>query len=127
MRHSSRLAKATSELSRRLELWRQSHRAPAPIPQDIWEGAVDLAVEQGISPTARALHLDHGALKRRLDARSNLPARIGVQFVELLPDLAGSVIECAMEVESALGARLRVELKNLAPSGLASILREFAR
>lgn len=127
MSNDRRLARATDELSRQLEAWRETHRPPTPIPPDLWDRAVELAAEQGIGPTARALRLDYGALKRRVEPGVCEPTALSpAQFVEWIAPLPNHVAECALEVVSARGARLRVELRNVAASGLASIIREFA-
>ncbi len=51
-----------------------------------------------------------------------------MSFVELLPPAVGSRIgECAMELESAQGTRLRLSLKDVAPLELASLVRGLMR
>jgi hypothetical protein len=122
-------SKAMTELRRRLDAWRSSHRAPTPIPDELWDKAVDLAGDHGLYRTARDLHLDYGALKKRAEARACNPAAAsGPQFLELLVPTAAAptIAECALEVESASGAKMRIAMKNIPPAGLASILREFA-
>jgi len=124
--------KRMERLSGELAAWRRTHRAPSPIPQELWGQAVDLAVEQGIYGTARALHLDYGALKKRVEARESpcsAPPATTIQqsatFYELLSPLSSSIPECEMEVYSPRGGTLRVAMRNVPPSTLSSILREF--
>jgi hypothetical protein len=128
MRKNQRLTKATDELLERLSAWRKAHRPRSRLPVELWDGAVNLAVKQGLWKTARALRLDYNALKKRINTRtSECPAVTPVpQFIEFLSPLSGQIAECALEVESARGARLRIEMKNVAASGLAFIIREFA-
>ncbi|MGV8123318.1 MAG: hypothetical protein AB2L14_26450 [Candidatus Xenobiia bacterium LiM19] len=127
MKDSRENTKATDDLRRRFDTWRKTRRSRAPIPSELWDKAAELATEQGIWKTARALHLDYNALKKRADARSADPPISPVpQFVEFLSPLTGQIAECALEVESTRGARLRIEMKNVAASGLVSIIREFA-
>jgi hypothetical protein len=109
----------------RLVEWRKQHKTPARIPAELWTKAVELAGRYGLAQTARALRLDYSSLKRKMAANvATLPAL--PQFVELLAPVSGSIAECALEVESPRGARMRVVLKNVAPLGLASIIRDFA-
>jgi hypothetical protein len=131
MMKRQKLTKVTEDLRQQLSIWRETHRPPSPIPAELWEKAVELAEEQGLGKTARALRLDYGALKKRLGAGSSADlgpagAPSGIQFVEWLHPLSGSIAGCVMEVESFRGGRLRVEMGKVTPSGLASILREFA-
>ncbi|MBI2264079.1 MAG: hypothetical protein HYU64_02730, partial [Armatimonadetes bacterium] len=106
MIENRRLTKATDDLRRRLDSWRKTHRSPTPIPPKLWDRAVELAAEQGLCKTARALRLDYSALKKRAGARTTDPPASPVpRFVEWLTPLSGQIAECALEVESARGAR----------------------
>ena len=40
----------------------------SPIPQDLWALAVEVAREHGVNATAHVLHLNHTALKKRVQA-----------------------------------------------------------
>lgn len=127
MRESRKLTKATDELRERLDAWRKAHRPRMRLPAELWDRAAELATEQGLWKTARALRLDYYALKKRASTRtSERPASPVPQFIEFLSPLSGQIAECALEVESPRGALLRIEMKNVAASGLASIIREFA-
>lgn len=117
---------ATDELRADLAAWRETHTAPTPIPEALWTRAATLAAQHGICKTARALRLDYAALKRRTNLPTPAPASAAT-FIELLaPVASGYIAECALEVESNRGVRLRVVMKNVAPLGLASIIRELA-
>ncbi|HEY9162143.1 MAG TPA: hypothetical protein VIS94_13790 [Desulfomonilia bacterium] len=127
MRESRRLIEATDELLEELSVWRKAHRPHTPLPPELWDQAVNLATRQGLWKTARALRLDYNALKKRADARTSEPATPDVpQFIEILSPLSGQIAECTLEVISTRGARMLIEMKNVASSGLASIIREFA-
>ena len=119
------LSGGTTELEQvRLELveWRRHHRPPTPIPMELWAKAAELAGRHGLGPTARRLGLDYAALKRR-----SVASTAAATFVELLPPVtpSGTIEECALEVESGRGARMRVVMKNVLTQGLASIIRDF--
>lgn len=124
------IEQATKALRRRLERWRRARRGKC-IPEAIWADAGELALRQGVFKTARALGLNYGSLKGRVEdrkprlalaPRSEQPPT----FVELLAPLSGNVTGCTVEVETARGARLRVEMGSVTPQGLAAILRELA-
>jgi hypothetical protein len=72
--------------------------------------------------------LDYGSLRKRVQAPA--PAaeeNAAATFLELIaPPSSANIAECALEVASSSGARLRVELKDMAPAALAAILRDFA-
>lgn len=56
-----------SEVERRLSRWRRAHGGRGrPIPQALWEAAVEVAGEEGVERTARVLGVDRGRLARRV-------------------------------------------------------------
>ena len=99
------------EARQQFEDWRRGRKRGERIPADLWATAVALAKEHGVWPTAKALHLDHSQLKRRVrndegDAKSSA-------FVELIPQ-AAMLYSCTVEMEDGRGARMRLELKGAA-------------
>ena len=119
----------TAELTAYLAEWRQTHKAPTPLPKEVWSQAAALAAQYGAHPTARALGMGYATLRKHMAPMSSALAsscRSSAAFVEWLPAMS-SVGECTLEVESGKGARLRVEVKSMTPTGLATILREFCQ
>src|SRR2546425_13077308 len=53
---------------RRFERWRSAHTGRLPIPERLWAAAAELAREHGIFTTAKALRLEYGKLKQRVEA-----------------------------------------------------------
>lgn len=124
MQDTCTLETATVDLTRRLQAWRDAHRARTPIPAELWDKALDLAAEQGLYKTARALHLDYGALKKRAELRASGSSR-GPAFVECRLPSSPTISECSLEVESFQGVKLRVQMKSVPAADLVSILRGF--
>ena len=131
MRTPDRYQQPTSlkDLELRLADWRKTHKPPTPIPVELWQGAADVAARHGVGPVARALRLDYAALKKRVAPAAEPRSIDGpvATFMEWLAPTAGPIGECALEVETSHGARLRVHLKSVAVDGLATIIREFVR
>ena len=67
-KESSDIPKDIQKVLRRLERWRSAHTGRLPIPKRLWAAAVELARKHGVSPTAQALHLEYGKLKRLREA-----------------------------------------------------------
>ena len=69
----------------RFEQWRRTRQGKTPIPDELWSAAIAVARRDGVNPTAVALRLDGGKLKRRMAApgRSSRKAPPAA-FVELL-------------------------------------------
>jgi hypothetical protein len=121
-------------LYRRFERWRSAHTGRLPIPERLWTAATELAREHGVFPTAKALRLEYGKLKQRVEAvvpaakaRAAVPRRTRSRprpptFVELLAPRPGSSPECRVELEGPRG-RMRVEFKGLATAELVALSR----
>jgi hypothetical protein len=53
---------------RRSRPWPSLHAGRVPIPEPLWAAAAEVAPEQEIFPTAKALRLQYGKLKRWVEA-----------------------------------------------------------
>ena len=129
------------QVQRRFVEFRQAHAARSRLPEQLWAAAAKLARRDGIAATARVLGVDRPSLQKwtdRLeprDAKSAMhksPRRHGRDrinapaFVELLAASTATATSCVVEVESRSGGKLRLDLKAIAPSQLAELIRGFA-
>lgn len=128
------------QLRQRFEEFRRTHAVRSRLPDELWAAAAKLARRDGITATARALALDRPSLQRwtdRLEPRASIKARKSphrqprggsgpAAFVELLAASTGTRNSCLVEVESRQGGKLRLELKGIAISQLAELIRTFA-
>ena len=102
--------------------WRQNRRGKARIPAELWSAAVAVAQKEGLNRTARELHVAWDDLKRRMEEAS--PKPVLPAFVELVTPRAPSLPECMIELEGRR-AKLRIQLKNVPASYLATLSREL--
>jgi hypothetical protein len=125
------------QLRQRFVEFRQAHAVRSRLPEELWTAAAKLARRDGITVTARALGLDRPSLQKwtnRLEPRPSVkapkPPRRQPQgtpaFVELLAGSTATRNSCLVEVESRQGGKLRLELRDMAPSQLAELIRAFA-
>ena len=63
-RDESEIPNNMRKVYRRFQRWRSSHAGRLPIPEPLWTAAAEVAREQGVFPTAKALRLEYGKLKR---------------------------------------------------------------
>jgi hypothetical protein len=71
------------ELRHRLAEWRKHHSRRAPLPDEVWATAVELARRHGVYRTARSLPIDYVNLRKRVNGaapRTTVPP----EFVEVL-------------------------------------------
>ena len=99
------------------------------MPESLWAAAADLAKRYGVNPTARALRLEYGGLRKRVENQGR-PKRRRIaatppSFMEFVAPGAKAVSNCTVKVESALGGNLRVELKAVATTEVADLIRAF--
>lgn len=110
------------------ERWRKKQKRRTRLPEHLWALAAKLAREFGVNRTARTLRLDYYCLKTRMEtpiSDDTSPAGPQTQFLELLPVVSQSTIECAIECENAQGAKIHIHLKGHDLSGLASLCGEL--
>ena len=125
---------------RRFAEFRQTHPARSRLPKELWATAAKLARRDGITATARVLGVDRPSLQKWTDrleprAAAKLPksprqhpldGSAAPTFVELLAVSPVTATSCVVEVESASGGKLRLDLKTIATSQLAELIRAFA-
>jgi len=113
------------EAKARFGEWRQNRRGKARIPAELWLAAVAVARKEGLNRTARELHVAWDNLKRRMEAASAASPKPGLPaFVELVTPRAPLLPECTIELEGRRG-KLRIQLKNVPASYLATLSREL--
>jgi hypothetical protein len=106
---------------RRITRWRETrtHRG-APMPAALWTAAVALARQHGLYPTARALHVDYGALKKRRDAADG--GRVAAPtFVELPAVRPPGLGPCVIDLEAPRGGRMRIEVTGVTVADLVTL------
>ena len=124
-------------LRRRFERWRRTRKVRTRIPEPLWASAVKLAGRYGIHRTAKALRVDYYALKERVEQNAVIagiqqePAATAskaageAEFLELPAAGWLGAGECTLELDDAVGAKLRVHLKGFATPDLAALCRSF--
>ena len=117
------------QLRRRFEEFRNTRPGHARLPEALWAAAAELAKRYGVNPTARALRLEYGGLRKRVEnrgqAKRSCAPSTPPSFMEFVAPGAKAVTSCTVEVESAQGGKLRLELKAVATSEVANLIRAF--
>ena len=121
----------------RLKRWGSSHARRVAIPEPLWTAAGELAREQGINPTAKALHLEYGKLKQWAEAAGTAKkavmkapsasprharAAAAPAFMELITPRASSAASAVVELEGPRG-RMKIEFKGVSPAELMALSR----
>lgn len=110
------------EVRIRFENWRQNRCGKQRIPEELWSAAIELARRNGVNPTAAALHLDGGKLKRRMVAAGSVSGQgMPPTFVELMAPTVNQH-ECTIELEGRRG-KLRIHWKGATSADVAALSR----
>ncbi len=141
-RESPDIPHSMQKAYRRFERWRSAHTGRLPIPARLWSAAVELAREHGVSPTAQALRLEYGKLKRLLESASPPPKRLAKRrvskarvaglrrtgsnappaFLELMTSPAVGLAECVIELQGRRGKML-IQWKGTTGPDLSALSR----
>ena len=110
------------QLQRQLDQFRSTQPRRTKLPESLWQAAVELARQHGVSSVAQPLRLDYLGLKKRLGEPSSHRRKTPrAAFVELITRLE----ECVIEFESLRGAKMRIQWKASAPPDWTSLLRAW--
>jgi len=110
------------EVRTRFENWRQNRQGKQRIPDELWLAAIEVARRDGVNPTAAAVHLDGGKLKRRMVTADSVSGKaMPATFVELLAP-AVDQRECTIELEGRKG-KLRIHWKGATAADVATLSR----
>ena len=105
-------------MQRRIEHWRKTRQKRSPMPEALWNAAVQLAQRDGVYSISRALQVNYQSLQARLamaSAAAKSPPAPGAPkgFVELSPTLAMPAAprtESVVELSDDEGAKLLIRL-----------------
>ena len=124
---TSPISPTLEQVRRDLAQWRQTRtHLGTPIPPHLWAAAVAVARRDGLYPTARALPIDYGALKQRVEAtEDSRDEGARPQFVELRPAVRPAGDACVIEVEGPRST-VRVRLPHVGMPELARLARAIA-
>lgn len=130
MVEQARHGESLEQVEQRFERWRETRARGEHIPAVLWAAAVGLAKRHGMYRVACVLRVDQDRLKRRLERAGgeSQAGKVATRFVELLVSpapAAASLCECAVELENARGAKMRVELNGNGLAGLAGLCSTF--
>jgi hypothetical protein len=116
-------------LRQRFEEFRNMQPTRARLPESLWAAAAEVAKRHGVNPTARALRLDYAGLRKRVGNQNQAKTRgkkaDPPSFLEFVAPGAKAVTNCTVEVETAKGSKLRLELKAVPTTELSNLIRSF--
>jgi len=123
------------QLGLRFKHWRETRVRGQRIPAQMWTAAVQMARQLGVQRVAKGLRVDYERLKRRVQGAGGVahagkiyPRKVDTRFVEMVvspPAAAPGRCECALELENAQGAKMRMELSGNGLGALGAVCSAF--
>jgi len=108
--------------------WRVTRSKKSPIPEDLWETAAALAGQYSIHRIAKALNLNHSALRDRIVGREEEKAMEPARqpcFLELPTVQPSPVSESHIEMENRHGEKMRLHFSGQFNLDLLTLSRDF--
>jgi hypothetical protein len=90
------------------------------MPAALWSAAIALTRQHGVYTTARALHVDYGALKKRVEAAGGRHVTTPA-FVELPTAPATGLGPCVIELDARHGRHPRIEVSGVTMADLVTL------
>jgi hypothetical protein len=120
------------ELKKQLELLRKERNGGrAPLPQKIWDEAVQIAQVEGIGVTAKSLHLNYTDLKNRIEQTKAKFAKkeSNAAFIQLpitaSPTNTSAAGKVVIELSGRHGDRMRIEAEDAASIDIMGLAQTF--
>jgi len=133
--NASSPGESLEQLGQRFKHWRETRVRGQRIPAQMWTAAVQMARQLGVQRVAKGLRVDYERLKKRVQGAGGVaPAgkidtrKVDTRFVEMLvatPTAAPGRCECALELENAQGAKMRMELSGNGLGALGAVCSAF--
>ncbi len=117
------LPKDLAQARSQFQAWREK-RQGGRIPQPLWDLAVHLVSQHGLSRTVTALGLDYYSLKKHVEAAGQQPPAPSPAFVELPAPLVVSK-QALFELDNGTGATMRVQLLGYDAADIEALARRF--
>jgi hypothetical protein len=105
-------------------IWRKTRKKRGSIPEKLWNVAISLAESYSVHQISKGLHLNHTALKDRVEAMRMMPSEEPTQptFIELPPMASGEV---SLELENKAGGKMKIHVKGHTDINLVFLTQTF--
>lgn len=111
-----------NEVLERFEQCRATRDKREPIPEDLWEAAVNLTKSYSVNQVSRVLHVSYAKLRERV--RRN-ESKVETPFMEIGLGRMISPARCVVEIEKADGSTLKLCFTGEGAQGLLEIGKAF--
>jgi hypothetical protein len=111
----------------KFETWRKSRDKRRPIPNALWDAAIQLHGEYGICQISKALRLNYSDLKRRILTASEKKADPSPAFIQFDFARQTAQSEWSVELENKDGTKLKISAKSSSLPDVMQLSHNFLR
>ncbi len=109
----------------KFKYWRKTRKSRKPIPEELWQVAVNLSKNHSVNQISKGLILGHTELKNRIRAFSATSKTVS-SFVEIgVPTSLFQNSECVVEMIDGNGAQMKMYFKGGACIDLLELGKTF--
>ena len=105
---------ALEKVRQQFDYWRRTREKRGPIPGELWQAAQSLYPEHSLLYISKTLRLNYTDLKQRIEQKvpASIPSPINpAEFIELKINAPMQPTACLVEMEDALGAKMKMHFK----------------
>jgi len=113
-----------AEVKKQFSHWRKTRISHKPIPEDLWQSAINLSKIYSVNNISKELCLNPAALKKRVDDSQIISS----SFIEIdIPSRPSqiSVSECVVEMVDVNGSQMKMYFKGEAGIDLLELGKTF--
>ncbi len=119
-----KLASDIIEVKKQFSHWRKTRKSHKPIPEDLWQNAINLSKIYYVNKISKELCLNHTALKKRVHD-SQIASSPFIEIDIPSPPSQISVSECVVEMVDVNGSQLKMYFKGEAGIDLLELGKTF--
>ena len=118
-----------SEVKAQFKNWRRTRKSPRPIPEQLWQAAVNLTAAHTVSQISKELVVDYSALKKRvlIKNKDGADKMSPPGFIEVNLEPPAAVSECIVEMQDIGGAKMRMHFRGKTDFDLLELAKAFWR
>jgi len=109
------------------ELWRKTRHNLCPIPNTLWDSAIQLSGKYTICQISKTLRLNHSDLKQRILKASEKKTDSAPAFIRMDFPRQSVLSEWSIEMENPDGAKMKISAKSAELPDLPQFCQNFIR
>ena len=112
------------QVKKQFKSWRQTRKRTSPIPDDLWQSAIDLCGSHSVTLVSKALRLGYNDLKRKVQSSETDPP-VAPLFIELPNQSPDYNAKWAIEITVPSGATMNITHTGAEQIDITDLIKQF--